>query len=127
MDFEPQDFSDLKGIYSDEYIAFLKRVSEMYSLTFIDIYPKLPSPELVMKDEDYIKTHPVVWVLMGLYSPASYILTELYLTRGSIPDDYPEQPRYRVSLSEGTVMVPFTKTDFIESITKKETKKLIRK
>ncbi len=127
MEFKPKCFSDLYGIYSDEYIHFLERISEKYELSFDSVYPKLPSAELVKKDESFIHEYPVGWVLMGLYDPASYVLTYLYLTTGTIPDDYPEQPRYRISISEGTVMVPFTKTEFIESIQEKEVKRLIRK
>ena len=125
-DFKPKSFSDLKGIYSDKYIHLLELISEQYDLSFDDIYMRLPSPDLVKKDEYFVDTYPVARVLLGVADPASYVLTS-YQVFGSIPEDYPEQPTYYISTSEGRVKAPFTKTEFLESLEKEKTKIIIRK
>ena len=125
-DFEKKSFSELKGVYSDKYICLLEQISKIYDLSFEDIYMRLPSPDLVKLDEDFINTYPIARVLLGADIPISYVLT-YYKVLDSIPEDYPEQPRYLISKSEGRVEAPFTKTEFLESVQKEKTKKLIRK
>ena len=115
----------LKGIYSDSYLQLLDAILEEKGLSFDDIKDKLPSSELVKKDEDFVETYPVARVLMKVADPASHVLTAYHLMR-EIPEDYPEQPRYYISTSEGYVDAVFTKQEFIESIGKKESKNFIK-
>ena len=125
-DLKKKSFSDLKDIYSDKYIHLLELISKQYDLSFEDIYMRLPSPDLVKRDEDFVETYPVARVLMGVADPASHVLTR-YQVFGSVPEDYPEQPTYYISTSEGRIKAPFTKTEFLESVQDEKTKKLIRK
>ena len=114
---ELEKFDSLKGFYSEKYIELLKQISIQKGISYEDIYSKLPSSDLVKKDETFISTYPVARVLLGVADPASYVLTAFYII-DKIPDDYPEQPRYYISSSEGSVLAPFTKQEFIDSITK---------
>lgn len=125
-DLKKKSFSDLKDIYSDKYIHLLELISKQYDLSFEDIYMRLPSPDLVKRDEEFVETYPVARVLMGVADPASHVLTS-YQVFGSVPEDYPEQPTYYISTSEGRIKAPFTKTEFLESVQEEKTKKLIRK
>lgn len=122
---EMSKFDSLKEIYSDKYIELLKVISEQSKMVFEDIVSKLPSSDLVKKDEEFIATYPIARVLMGIADPASYVLTYYFLTSG-IPADYPEQPRYYISKSEGSILASFTKQEFIDSIEKNKNK-IIRK
>lgn len=125
-DFKPKSFSELKGIYSDKYIQLLEQISIQYKLSFDDIYMKLPSPEIIQKDECFINDTPITRVLLGVADPASYVLTCFYLI-SVIPRDYPEQPMYYISKSEGSIEAPFTKSEFLESIELEKGSKLARK
>ena len=120
---ELEKFDSLKGIYSKRYIELLKAISEQKGISYEDIYSKLPSGDLVKKDEDFINSYPVARVLMGIADPASYVLTTFYII-DKIPEDYPEQPKYYISISEGSVSAPFTKQEFIDSIQKERVKKI---
>ena len=119
---ETKEFDSLKGIYSERYIELLKQISIQKEISQEDIYSKLPSSDLVKKDEEFIDSYPVARVLMGVADPASYVLTAFYII-DKIPEDYPEQPRYYISTSEGSVPAPFTKQEFIDSIEKQKIKK----
>ena len=114
-------FESLKEFYSEQYIELLKQISIQKGILYEDIYSKLPSSDLVMKDEKFINSYPVGRVLLGISDPASYVLTAFYIM-DKIPDDYPEQPKYYISSSEGSVLAPFTKTEFLESIKKDQQK-----
>ena len=118
-------FDSLKGKYSKSYIELLKAISKQKGISYEDIYSKLPSSELVKKDEEFIDSYPVARVLMGVADPVSYVLTAFYII-DKIPEDYPEQPRYYISTSEGSVPAPFTKSEFLESIQATKQKKKIK-
>lgn len=120
---ELEKFDSLKGIYSKRYIELLKAISQQKGISYDDIYSKLPSSDLVKKDEKFIDTYPVARVLLGIADPASYVLTVFHIV-DKIPEDYPEQPKYYISTSEGSVSAPFTKQEFLDSIKKEKTKKL---
>ena len=49
-------FDSLKGKYSKSYIELLKAISKQKGISYEDIYSKLPSSELVKKDEEFM--HP---------------------------------------------------------------------
>ena len=53
----------------------LELISKQYDLSFEDIYMRLPSPDLVKRDEEFVETYPVARVLMGVADPASHVLT----------------------------------------------------
>ena len=119
---ELEKFDSLKELYSERYIKLLKEISIQTGNSFDDIYSKLPSSDLVKKDETFIDTYPVARVLLGVADPASHVLTAFYLI-SEIPKDYPEQPKYYISKSEGSVKAPFTKQEFLDSIRKEDSKK----
>ena len=120
---ELEKFDSLKELYSERYIKLLKEISIQKGISFDDIYHKLPSSDLVKKDETFIDTYPVARVLLGIADPASHVLTAFYII-SEIPKDYPEQPKYYISISEGSVKAPFTKQEFLDSIEKTKVKKL---
>ena len=91
-DLKKKSFSELKGVYSDKYICLLEQISKIYDLSFEDIYMRLPSPDLVKLDEDFINTYPIARVLLGADIPISYVLT-YYQVLDSIPKDYSDPPR----------------------------------
>ncbi len=110
-------FESLKEEYSDKYVELLKAISKQSKIKIEDIISKLPSSDLVKKDEEFIATYPIARVLMGIADPASYVLTYYFLT-DKIPSDYKDQPMYYISKSEGSVPAPFTKQEFIDSTKK---------
>lgn len=110
-------FESLKEKYSDKYVELLKAISKQSKIKVEDIISKLPSSDLVKKDEEFIATYPIARVLMGIAAPASYVLTYYFLT-DKIPSDYKDQPMYYISKSEGSVPAPFTKQEFIDSTKK---------
>ena len=118
-----EEFDILLDEYSKEFVEFLKVISIKKGVSFEEIYLSLPASDLVKKEEELIYSYPIQRVILGIADPCSYVLT-YFKIMGAIPEDYPEQPRYIISLSEGEVDAPFIKQEFIESIKKTKTKKL---
>lgn len=116
------DFYSLSESYSKDYIEFLIAIAKKYKKSFAEIKPKLPAGELVKKDEDFIKSYPISRILLGIDDPATYGLTYFQIL-DKIPDDYPEQPKYFISISEGYVKAPITKQDFLDSLGQEKRKK----
>ena len=116
-------FYSLSESYSKDYIDFLIAIAKKYQKSYIEISTKLPTGELVKKDEHFIDTYPISRVLLGIDDPATYVLTYFHIL-DKIPEDYPEQPIYYISRSEGCVKAPFTKQDFLDSLEQAKEKKI---
>jgi len=121
-----EKIDSLREFYSERYIELLKRISIKKGISFEEIFYKLPSSDLVKKDEEFTFSYPIARVLLGIADPASHVLTAFYII-DKIPDDYPEQPKYYISRCEGSVDAPFTKQEFLGSIQKEKIKKLEKK
>lgn len=119
-------FDSLVDEYSLKYVELLKAIAKQEQLSFEQILSKLPSSEIVKRDEEFIDKVPVTRVLLGMADPATYVLTYYHIV-SKVPDDYPEQPRYYISLSEGSYDAPFTKQEFLNSIKQEQVKKLEKK
>ncbi len=120
---EIMKFYSLSESYSKEYIEFLIAIAKKYKKSFAEISTKLPTGELVKKDEYFIGKYPIARVLMGIDDPATYVLTYFHIL-DKIPEDYPEQPKYYISTSEGYVKAPITKQEFLDSLEEAKIKKI---
>lgn len=120
-------FDSLKEEYSQEFVEFLKEISIQCDRSFEYIYSKLPSSELVRKDEEFVKRSEVASIASSYSKPISYRLTFYYIGLGTLPSGLYEDPYVYYSGSLGYAFPPFSKDDFLKSIKSGQEKKLIRK
>lgn len=115
------------GFLEDEYgirlVEFLQARIKRSHLSKDKLLECLPEKELISKDEDQLLDFATrSRIHFGLCYPKSYELI-VAMTKDPELSSYHEQYSYRSSFGK-EVLVPFTKTEFIESVKKRQGRKL---
>lgn len=123
---EIESTKELEKEYSKQFISHLKALIERQHYRFEDIKKVLPDPDIVIKDEEHIRSMSAYTrIYFGCCDPVSYEMFDILLEDGTL-DDFPEYPKYYVSTGREE-LATFTKQEFLDSIKKTKEKTLIKK
>ena len=105
--------NELRPLYSDDFVAFLKKLIVENDLFYEDILDKLPNANYIRLDENRVKSIKKFFGVDIHGLPVSYMMVESVIKNGNLKY-FDDQMYYNTS--EDPVRVPFTKDEFIDSI-----------
>ena len=105
--------NELRPLYSDDFVAFLKKLIIENDLFYEDILDKLPKANYIWLDENRVKGIKKIFGIDIHGLPISYMMVESVIKNGNL-EYFADQMYYNTS--EDPVRVPFTKDQFKDSI-----------
>ena len=123
---EAKEVEYLEEEYGKRLVEFLQSQIKRHHYHKDDLVKYLPEPELIKKDEDQLVEFATrTRIHFGVCYPKSYSLI-IAMSKDSELSSEDEEFSYYSSFGK-EVLVPFTKTEFIESVKKRKEKKLEKK
>lgn len=109
------------GEYSYDFVTRFEKFVKEHHISWETFYKALPPAELILKDQVQLKElsrkAKDCW---GTCDPVSFQMFEDYLDGDKELSCFDEQPEYYISTTLGKVQAPFTKTQFLESISEQQ-------
>ena len=112
------------GQYTYDFVRHFEKFVKKHHISWSKFCEGLPSPEIILKDQielkEVISRSKDCWAIC---EPITFQMLESYLDGDTELSKYEEQPAYYISTYGGKIPTSYTKTEFLESIQKRQEKK----